>query len=161
FQEALQRDPQNPVVLNSVRAVRMRQGRGQEVQTEWQTALEANPPAHEAWFGYAELCLYLGQTKEYHRATRALLERFGGPNDAFIAERVGRACLLLPGSEDEVTTAAALTERAVAILQSTPPRLYPYSRFALGLAQYRLGRWDSAIPIMQFEASEVMGPCPR
>jgi serine/threonine-protein kinase len=46
-------------------------------------------------------------------------------------------------------------------LQSTPPRLYPYSRFALGLAQYRLGRWASAIAIMTFEASEVMGPCPR
>src|SRR5262249_30115533 len=45
--------------------------------------------------------------------------------------------------------------------QSTPPRLYPYSRFALGLAQYRLGHWDSAIAIMRFEASEVMGPCPR
>jgi serine/threonine-protein kinase len=39
--------------------------------------------------------------------------------------------------------------------------LYPHTRFALGLAQYRLGRWDSAIAIMTFEASEVMGPCPR
>jgi serine/threonine-protein kinase len=161
FQEALQRDPQNPVVLNSLRSLLMRQGRGQEVQTEWRAALEANPPGHEAWFGYAELCLYLRQTEEYRRATRALLDRFGETDDAFIAERVGRACLLLPGSEDEVKKASALTERAVAILQSTPPRLYPYSRFALGLAQYRLGRWDSAIAIMTFEASEVMGPCPR
>jgi serine/threonine-protein kinase len=161
FQEALRRDPQNPVVLNSVRSLLMRQGRGPEVQADWRTALEANPPGHEAWFGYAELCLYLQQTEEYRRATRALLDRFGETNDAFIAERVGRACLLLPGSEDEVKTASALTERAVAILQSTPPRLYPYSRFALGLAQYRLGRWDSAIAIMRFEASEVMGPCPR
>jgi serine/threonine-protein kinase len=161
FQEALQRDPHNPVVLNSVRSLLMRQGRGQEVQTEWRKALEANPPGHEAWFGYAELCLYLQQTGEYRRATRALLDRFGETNDAFIAERVGRACLLLPGSEDELKKAAALTERAVAILQSTPPRLYPYSRFALGLAQYRLGHWASAIPIMKFEASEVMGPCPR
>jgi serine/threonine-protein kinase len=161
FQGALQRDPQNPVVLNSLRSLLMRQGRGQEVQAEWRTALEANPPGHEAWFGYAELCLYLQQTEEYRRATRALLDRFGETNDAFIAERVGRACLLLPGSEDELKRACALTERAVAILQSTPPRLYPYSRFALGLAQYRLGRWDSAIAIMKFEASEVMGPCPR
>jgi serine/threonine-protein kinase len=161
YQEALQRDPHNPVVLNSVRSLRMRQGRGQEVQAEWRKALEANPPGHEAWFGYAELCLYLQQTEEYRRATRALLDRFGETNDAFIAERVGRACLLLPGSEDEVKKASALTERAVAILQSTPPRLYPYSRFALGLAQYRLGHWASAIPIMKYEASEVMGPCPR
>jgi serine/threonine-protein kinase len=161
FQEALQRDPQNPAVLNSVRSLLMRQGRGQEVLADWRSALEADPPGHEAWFGYAELCLYLQQTEEYRRATRALLDRFEATNDAFIAERVGRACLLLPGSEDEMKKASALTERAVAILQSTPPRLYPYSRFALGLAQYRLGRWDSAIAIMRFEASDVMGPCPR
>jgi serine/threonine-protein kinase len=161
FQEALKRDPQNSVVLNSVRSLLLRQGRGQDVQAEWRTALEANPPGHEAWFGYAELCLYLQQTEEYRRATRALLDRFGETNDAFIAERVGRACLLFPGSADELKKASALTERAVAILQSTPPRLYPYSRFALGLAQYRLGRLDSAIAIMRFEASEVMGPCPR
>jgi serine/threonine-protein kinase len=161
FQEALRRDPQNSVVLNSVRGLLMRQGRGLEVQADWRTALEANPPGHEAWFGYAELCLYLQRPEEYRKATRALFDRFGETNDAFIAERVGRACLLLPGSEDELKKASALTERAVAILQSTPPRLYPYSRFALGLAQYRLGRWDSAIAIMRFEASEVMGPCPR
>jgi serine/threonine-protein kinase len=90
-----------------------------------------------------------------------LLDRFGETNDAFIAERVGRACLLLPDSEDEVKKSAALTDRAAAILGPTPPRLYANSRFALGLAQYRLGRWDSAIAIMTFEASEVMGPCPR
>ncbi len=161
FQEALERDPQNSVVLNSVRSLLMRQGRGQEVQADWRRVLEANPPGHEAWLGYAELCLYLQQTEEYRRATRALLDRFGETNDAYIAERVGRACLLLPGSEVELKKASALTERAVAILQSTPPRLYPYSRFALGLAQYRLGRWDSAIAIMRFEVSNVMGPCPR
>jgi serine/threonine-protein kinase len=161
FQEALERDPQNSVVLNSVRSLLMRQGRGQEVQAGWRMALEAKPPGHDAWFGYAELCLYLQQTDEYRRATRALLDQFGETNDAFIAERVGRACLLLPGSEDELKKAVALTERGVAILQSTPPRLYPYSRFALGLAQQRVGRLDSAIAIMRFEASEVMGPCPR
>ena len=161
FQECFRRDPKNSVVLNSVRSLLMWQGRGQEVQAEWRKALDANPPGHEAWFGYAELCLFLRQAEEYRRAARALLERFGETNDAYIAERVGRACLLLPGSEDELKKASALTERAAGILQSTPPRLYPYSRFALGLAQYRLGRWDTPIPIMRFEASDVMGPCPR
>jgi serine/threonine-protein kinase len=161
MQEALRRDPQNPEVLNGVRCLLMRQGRSQEVQADWRTALMANPPGHGAWFGYAELCLYLGQTEEYRRATRALLDRFGDTNDAYVAERVGRACLLLPGLEGEVKQAAALTDRAAAILGPTPPRHYAYSRFALGLAQYRLRRWDSAIAIMKFEAADVMGPGPR
>jgi serine/threonine-protein kinase len=161
YREALRRDPHNPAVLDRLRSLMMRQGRGQEVLAEWRTDLDANPPGHESWFGYAELCLYLQQPDEYRRATRALLDRFGDSNDAFICERVGRACLLLPGPGDEVKRAAALAEHAVGILQSTPPRLYPYSRFALGLAQYRLGRYSSAIPIMTYEANDVMGPCPR
>src|SRR5262249_13441173 len=96
------------------RSVLMRQGRGDEVCALWQKALEANPPEHDAWFGYAELCLFLGRQEEYRRARRALLARFGASTDPLVAERTGRACLLLPASEDELWKAAALTDRAAA-----------------------------------------------
>ena len=42
----------------------------------WQTALEGNPLDHNAWFGYAELCLFLGREDEYRRARQDLLARF-------------------------------------------------------------------------------------
>src|SRR5262249_31935272 len=135
--------------------------RGPEVQAGWRKALEANPPEHDAWFGYAELCLFLGQEEEYRRARRALLDRFGASTDPFIAERVGRACPLPPASADEPRRGAALAARAAAAKGSAPAWVYRYFLFAKGLAEYRRGRLDSAISVLKGEASKVMGPAPR
>jgi serine/threonine-protein kinase len=161
YRQVLRLDPKNPQVHNGIRSVLVRQGRGQEVLADWRKALEANPPEHDAWFGYAELCLFLGQEEEYRRARRALLDRFGASTDPFIAERVGRACLLLPASADELRRGAALADRAAAAKGSAPAWVYRYFLFAKGLAEYRRGRLDSAISVMNGEASKVMGPAPR
>jgi serine/threonine-protein kinase len=146
---------------NGLRSVLMRQGRGHEVQVAWQKALEANPPEHDAWFGYAELCLFLVQEEEYRRASRALFKRFGGNWDPILAERVGRTCLLLPASEDELKQAAALIDRAVAARPPEHNWARPYFLFAKGLAEYRQGRMDSAIALMTGDASRVMKPAPH
>jgi serine/threonine-protein kinase len=161
FQEAITLDPKNAAPQNGLRGVRMRQGRGEEVQAAWQKALAANPPEHEAWFGYAELCLFLGQEAEYRRACQALLTRFGANADPFLAQRVGQACLLLPASPDEVRKAAALIDRAAASVRPEHAGARPYLLFAKGLAAYRLGRPDGAIALLNGEASAVMQPAPR
>ena len=44
---------------------------------------------------------------------------------------------------------------------TTPEWIYPYFLFAQGLAEYRQGRFDSAIAIMRADAGTVMGPAPR
>ncbi len=114
--------------------------------------------------GYAELCLYLGDEAEYRRVRRELLAQFGATTDFTVAERVGRACSLLPGSEDELRQAVALTERAVNSKGSQYDWLRPYFHFANGLAHYRQGRFEDAISIMTGDASkaaEYMGPSPR
>jgi len=161
YRQAIRLDPKNLEVQNGIRSVLLRQGRGTEAQAGWRKALDANPPEHDAWSGYAELCLFLGQQAEYRRARRALLERFGATASPFIAEPVGRAWLLLSGTEDELGQAVALTERAVAAKGSTPDWIYRYFLFAKGLAEYRQGRLASAISLMEGEASQVMGPAPR
>jgi serine/threonine-protein kinase len=161
YQQALRLDPNNQEVQTGLRSVLMRQGRGRELLAGWRKALEADPPDHNAWFGYAELCLFLGEQEEYRRVRRALLERFGATADGFVAERTSRACLLLPASEDELRKAAALADRAVAAKRSTSPWFYRFFLFAKGLAEYRQGRLASAVSLMGGEASQVMGPCPR
>jgi serine/threonine-protein kinase len=159
--EALQLEPDNAVINGRLQSVLLQQGRRQEAQLAWRKALDANPADHEAWFGYAELCLFLGQQEEYRRARRALLERFGATTNPSIAEPVGRACLLLPGTEDELRKATALTERAVGARGSTQGWIYRYFLFAKGLAEYRQGHFAGAISVLQGEASRVMGPAPR
>jgi serine/threonine-protein kinase len=154
-------DPGNAHVANILRADLVCQGRGEEVRREWKKALEADPPEHNAWFGYAELCLFLGDEAEYRRARQDLLRHFGASRDPYVAERTARALLLLPATGDELQAAVALAERAVAAKATTPQHIYPYFLFARGLAEYRQGRFDSAIAIMTADARTVMGPAPR
>src|SRR5262249_4042774 len=116
---------------------------------------------HDAWFGYAELCLFLGHEDEYCRARQDLLRRFGATDDPAIAEKTARAVLLMPPSEEDLRTATELAERAVAAKSTTPEWVYPYYLFAKGLAEYRQGHFDRAISIMNTKAGAVMGPSPR
>jgi len=119
----------------------------QELRATWQKLLEHNPPERDAWLGYAELCLFLGREEEYRRHRADLLARFGDTADPVIAECVSRACLLLPASGDELKRAAALIDRAVAA--GPEHRSYGFFLAAKGLAEYRLGRFDSAIGSLQ------------
>ncbi|MBV9124186.1 MAG: tetratricopeptide repeat protein, partial [Planctomycetes bacterium] len=144
-----------------MRKVLLKLGRGAEARAAWKEELAAHPPEHDDWFGYAELCLFLGDEAEYRRARRDLLVQFGTATDPMVAERVGRACLLLPAPADELRQAVALTERAVAGGRPGNELSYPYFLFSEGLARYRQGRWDEAIGLMNGEAASVMGPCPR
>ncbi len=122
-------------------------GRLEEARAAWGAALEHEPPHHDAWYGYAELCLFLGRDDDYRRNRRALLDRFGDTTDLTVAERTGRACLLLPASGDDLERAAALADRAAA----AGPK-HEYYRFFLaakGLADYRRGRFGDAIEACQ------------
>jgi serine/threonine-protein kinase len=161
FEQAMALDPKNPAAQNGLRSILMRRGRSAEVRVAWQKTLAADPPEHDAWFGYAELCLFLGKKKEYHRARHALLARFGGSTDPFVAERTGRACLLLPASGEELRKAVALIDRAVAAGWARQDWAYPYFLFAKGLADYRQRRWDNAIWVMKGVGAKVLGPAPR
>jgi serine/threonine-protein kinase len=164
LRQAVALDPRNTGARAELRGALARLGRWPEVRAAWREELDAGPPEHDAWFGYAELCLFLGDEKEYRRARRDLLARFGAATDPAVAERTARACLLLPAPEDELRQAAALAQRAVA---AGPPSgqewVYPYFLFAKGLADYRLGRYDDALAVMSGEAAKAqyLGPSQR
>ena len=147
--------------MQHLRKLLLRLGRGAEACAAWREQLAELPEQHEDWFGYAELCLFLGDEAEYRRARSALLAQFGSATDPATAERTGRACLLLPAAEGELAQAVALTERAVAAGRPGHEFAYPYRLFAQGLARYRQGRDDEAIELMSAEAASAMGPCPR
>jgi serine/threonine-protein kinase len=161
YREAAALDPKNSSTRSQVRSILMQLGRGEEARAAWQTALEADPPEHDAWYGYAEFCLFLGREEEYHRARRALLDKFAAATDPYIAARTGRACLLLPATEDDLRQAAALAERAAAVEPAKYPEIYPSFLFVRGLVEYRQGGLDQAIATMRGDASRMLGPAPR
>ena len=134
----------------------LRRGRGAEARVAWKEDLTTHPPAPEEWWGYAELCLFLGDEAEYYRARRELLAQFGTLSEPIGADRVARASLLLPVSRDELRDAIALSDRAVG-----RDARNPYFLFTRGLARYRQGRFDEAMELVNGEAANVLGPSPR
>ena len=156
YRQAIALDPKVTAAQRGIRLILMREGRLEEACLAWKKAIDANPPEHDAWDGYAELCLFLGQEAEYRRVRGLLIERFHSETDPNIAERTGRACLLMPTSAEEQRIAEALIGRA---LKAHPDE--PYYQFAQGLAEYRQGRFQSANSLMAGRAATVMGPSPR
>ena len=153
-------DPTNLYITNILRANMAWQEKGEEALYEWQRELERDPAEHDAYFGYAEMCLFLSHPEQYRLARQHLLRRFADTADPNICEKVSRACLLMGGNQDEIEAASQLAQRAVEA-KDTPQWLYRYYQFAQGLAEYRKDHFDSAIALMRGPAAGVMGPAPR
>jgi serine/threonine-protein kinase len=159
YNKAIELRPNDAYSIQARRAVMVQLGLGDAVRAEWGHALKANPPGHAAWYGYAEMCLYLGHEDEYKRACHELLARFESSTDPRVCEQTGRACLLgIVGPEMTTRAAAALVERAVQAC--TPAWAIPYFSIAQGLARYRLGDFDSAVRAIHGDALRVHGPLP-
>lgn len=153
-----------PTRLDSQKALRdycLKHGKLRELQAALQTSLPQAPSQYTAWYGYAELCLFLGLEDEYRRARGELLARFGKTTDGRTAEQVSRLSLLLPASGDELATAVALSERALASDAAKTGGFHSYFLFARGLAEYRQGNLARTIDTMKGDASRVLGPAPR
>jgi serine/threonine-protein kinase len=162
LQRLLATDPKSLGDTRTVRAILIRGGRVDEALYGWKAAIETYAD-HDIRYGYAEFCLFVGREVEYRRARQDLLAAFGTHPvlSPVTAERVARACLLLPASGDELRTAVSLAERAAAADRTQFAALYPYFRFAQGLAEYRQRRLELAISTMRGDASKVLGPAPR
>ena len=145
-----------------LRALLVRLGRGDEARVAWRRSLEADPPGHDDWYGYAEFCLFLGQEDEYRRARQALLARFGATTDPHVAERTARACLLLPATGDELRQAVALAERAAAVEpRRTDSGVYPLLPVRPGPGGIPSGAVRPGDRAMRGDASRALGPAPR
>jgi len=144
--------------LNSLLASK---GQFEEAWSSWAKVLEANPRDHGAWYGYAELCLFVGREDEYRRTRRIMLKQFGESTEPQIAERTGRACLLLPPTPDELRQSVALVD---CVLKKEWENLPVFSHFLFlrGLAEYRQGKFDAAVKTMRGRASAAnLGSAPR
>ncbi|QEL16393.1 protein kinase domain-containing protein [Limnoglobus roseus] len=154
-------DPTRTEYQAALRECLLRLGRTEQARVAWQAALAASPPEHAAWYGYAELCLFLGNESEYLRQRQQLLARFGASADPPVAERTSRTCLLFPATGEELAKARALSDRALAVDRSKNLGVYPYYLFPRGLAEFRQGEFERAIATMRGDASRVLGPAPR
>src|SRR5262249_28753473 len=116
--------------------------RYQEAAADYLRAVCLWPRRHPLWYRGAPLLVLAGHEAGYRRHRREMLKRFAGTQDPELAERTAWACLLLPGSAEEVKLAAELAQRALKKAASGTLRLC-YEP-ALGLAEFRQGKLEAA-----------------
>jgi serine/threonine-protein kinase len=159
--KAIALDPKCWEAHKRLRSVFLELNQQKKAHAAWRDSLAQGPRDLEPWDEYAEFSLFLGDEAEYRRARTELLKRFGSSADPRVAERVGRACLLLPASEDELRQATNLIDRALASERAKPGWLLPYYRFAKALAEYRAGRLEGAFTLLDGDTQRILGPAPR
>jgi tetratricopeptide (TPR) repeat protein len=126
-----------------------RHRRWKEAAADFQIWLKRQPAEnrsmHDAWqwLHAAPLFVAAGDHEGYRRLRREMLKRFGETQDLWAAERITKACLLIPESAKESEPACRLADRAFALGKKHPPALYFI--FCKGLADYRRGNWRAAI----------------
>jgi serine/threonine-protein kinase len=162
YNYAIQAYPNDMDAIAARREVLVQLGLGESARVDWANALKAKPPDPDDCYGYAELCLYLGQQAEYERACHELLDRFESNRDPQVCERIGKACLIGIIGQKDMARAAALVERAVRTApKSSRAWIQPYCLVAQGLARYRLGDFDGAVRTIHGQATRVLGPLPH
>jgi eukaryotic-like serine/threonine-protein kinase len=161
YRKAIAIDPHNQAILAGMRTVLISQGQLQEAKLAWGKSLQAKPPEHDAWYGYAELCLFLGDEAEYKRTRKTLLGLFGKSTDPTVAERTSRTCMLRPAEGEELRLAFELADRAGSTNRSKNPGFFPYYQLVKGFADYRRGRYEQACQLMRGDAAGTWGPIAR
>ena len=162
YRKALSLDPTDAIALSKVGPATGSSNPLEQRWADWKKSLDADPPDHEKWSGYLELCLYLRHEGEYRRARSRMLSLFGNTTDPHVAERTGRACLLLPASEEETRKAVALIDRALsADKSSVEPWAPAYFQLAKALAEFRQGHLQSATEILHGPAMRALIPAPQ
>ncbi len=102
---------------------------------------EVTPELALDWMNAAAMLVAARDTAGYDRVGREMLERFAKPGAPETAERVAKACLILPVA-GLLPGAMELAERSVA--DPMPDWLVPYARVTRGLADYRSGDFQNA-----------------
>ena len=83
-----------------------------------------------------------GNETQYGANRRAMLARFGASKDPGVAERVSKACLLLPAAGADLEAACRLADIAAAEVDTS--QYGAWFALAKSLAEYRQGRFESA-----------------
>src|SRR5688572_3531067 len=143
------RGPEDASTAEAIKAVAdvyAEHGRWREARVELLPLMEMKhlPTASTiALMDLAALDVLLGERADYEIHCRAMLARFGSATNSETANRVAKACLLLPPGDGERRSAIALAERGVRLGENSV--FLPWYLLAQALAQYRSGDWAGAV----------------
>lgn len=116
-----------------------RRGRWKEAAADAARTLELEPDEVADWISLAALLIANGDPAGYRDHRLAMLARFGTTKDPNYAQRIAKACLLLPVTGADLSKISSLTDSALLTQTSH------WREFTKGLTEYRQGQFASAV----------------
>jgi eukaryotic-like serine/threonine-protein kinase len=141
WQEAIRLDPTNINARRNLVSMFVETGKLTQARVEVRALVELNPEDSAVQYQAAILQLTINPDGDvYRKVASAILSRFGGTDDQWVASQAARAGSLVPGVTDHHEKLVALAEKSLAHAPREGWRMY-----VLGLALYRAGRYEGAI----------------
>ncbi len=160
-QTAYRLDPRREDTREVYRHLAMAVGRFDLLEHCWDIQLKSYPDSSATWEQYAKYSAFMRHKAEYENARTQMLSRFSNTTDPQVAERIGRACLLMPGSDEQTQRATELVDRALLTKVDVNNRLLLFFEVSHGLAQFRNRDYDGALQTLHDGAPGVLTPLPQ
>jgi tetratricopeptide (TPR) repeat protein len=144
----VENQPQSVRLLRVRAYFRARRGRFAEAAADFTKAVELDPKDpkdHESCYYLAAALVQTGSLEAYQEHCRRSAERFADTTKPHYAEHIAKACLILPASGADPETVAKLADTSASGSEEDAARF----QFPKGLAEYRQGRFASAVEWMQ------------
>ncbi len=122
---------------------RARVGRWSDAAADFAKAVELEPDNVENYHRLAPLLVQSGRLDAYRELCRKSVERFANTRSPAVAERVAKDCLILPASGADLETVMTMAD--IAVSAGTNHSGINWIRVTKSLAEYRQGRWASAV----------------
>jgi len=154
--------PAAPMVAKALDLLKY--GKFEEAIAQCDKAIEVNEREHTAWYMRTMLKLYQGDVPGYREGCGAMLEKFGkvGPDQggrAVAGQRAARVCLMTPEMSTDTDLLTKLADQAIA--SEAEPRLLAFFKITRGMADYRAGRYEAAVSILQDANADLPGAAER
>ncbi len=118
-------------------------GRTHAAIAEFRTAIDMSPDDHWLWFQMSPLVAEVEGPEGYRKHVSMMLARFGQTADPYVADRIAKSSLLIPGACDDFESTAKLVDKAIALGED---HIWaPYFQFTKSLSEYRQGRFAGAV----------------
>ncbi len=148
YSAGLALQPDNLKFLRGRAELRVRLGHWKEAADDLHRVTERDPLADADWFCRAVLLLRAGDEMGYRQHCRQMRQHFAGSKEPFTADKVVKACLLLPATGDDLVEADRLSEAALKDLGPLDGKR-KYLEVARGIALYRAGKWSDAATLLK------------
>ena len=141
--------------LRSSADARAQSGRWQEAAADLAQVIKADPSQHMNWWLEMPLLIQSGKIAEYKTQCNAMLDRFGQTLNPMIAERVAKSCLLLPSAVSPANLTRVGNAATTAVSLGTGSPWLHWFQCTRGLADYRQGRFTSALEGMDLAQKQL------